>query len=235
MKKKLVLAAGALVLAAAGLSTLAWARSGADAQEIHACVSIAGVLRVPAAGAACRNNETPLVWNTVGPQGPQGPAGPQGPQGPAGASGGGSGGSGGSTDAVDGSMSVTGQRQGQFSTAPIEIIGFSHEVISPRDAASGLPTGKRQHKPLVITKELDKTSPLLMAALFTNETLDVSIDLTVPGKGAHAVTVHLTNASLASRSQEGTSETVSFTYKKITWTWNDGGIVAEDDWETPVS
>ncbi len=37
-------------------------------------------------------------------------------------------------------------------------------VTSPRDAASGLPTGKRQHKPFVITKELDKASPLLAKA-----------------------------------------------------------------------
>lgn len=35
------------------------------------------------------------------------------------------------------------------------------EVVSPRDAASGLPTGKRQHKPMTITKELDKSSPKL--------------------------------------------------------------------------
>jgi hypothetical protein len=30
-----------------------------------------------------------------------------------------------------------------------------------RDPASGLPTGKRMHKPFVITKELDKSTPLL--------------------------------------------------------------------------
>jgi hypothetical protein len=35
-------------------------------------------------------------------------------------------------------------------------------VVSPRDAASGLPTGKRMHKPFIITKELDKSTPLLM-------------------------------------------------------------------------
>ena len=27
----------------------------------------------------------------------------------------------------------------------------SHEIVSQRDAASGLPTGKRMHKPFVIT------------------------------------------------------------------------------------
>jgi hypothetical protein len=35
------------------------------------------------------------------------------------------------------------------------------EVLSPRDAASGMATGKRMHKPMTITKELDKSSPML--------------------------------------------------------------------------
>lgn len=40
-------------------------------------------------------------------------------------------------------------------------ISFEQGIVSPRDAASGLPTGKRQHKPFVITSELDKSSPVL--------------------------------------------------------------------------
>ena len=28
-------------------------------------------------------------------------------------------------------------------------------------------------------------------------------------------------------------EEVSLTYQKIEWTWNEGGISASDDWETP--
>jgi type VI protein secretion system component Hcp len=31
-----------------------------------------------------------------------------------------------------------------------------------------------------------------------------------------------------------TREHVSFTYQKIIWTYVDGGITAEDDWEAPV-
>jgi hypothetical protein len=42
------------------------------------------------------------------------------------------------------------------------VINFEQDIVSPRDAASGLPTGKRMHKPFVITKELDKSSPLLV-------------------------------------------------------------------------
>ena len=41
----------------------------------------------------------------------------------------------------------------------------SVSIVSPRDAASGLPTGKRMHKPFVITKELDKSSPKLAEAV----------------------------------------------------------------------
>ena len=39
------------------------------------------------------------------------------------------------------------------------VISFEQEIVSPRDAASGLPTGRRMHKPFVITKELDRSSP----------------------------------------------------------------------------
>jgi type VI protein secretion system component Hcp len=35
-------------------------------------------------------------------------------------------------------------------------------VVSPRDAASGQATGKRQHKPMTITKEMDAASPALV-------------------------------------------------------------------------
>lgn len=38
---------------------------------------------------------------------------------------------------------------------------YECSVVSPRDAASGLATGKRMHKPFTITKELDKSSVVL--------------------------------------------------------------------------
>lgn len=38
---------------------------------------------------------------------------------------------------------------------------MSCNVKSPRDAASGLATGKRMHKPFVITKELDASSVVI--------------------------------------------------------------------------
>jgi len=51
------------------------------------------------------------------------------------------------------------------------VIAVNHEIISPRDVVSGQATGKRQHKPFVITKELDKSTPLLFSALVNNENI----------------------------------------------------------------
>lgn len=42
-----------------------------------------------------------------------------------------------------------------------------NEIVSPRDAASGLPTGKRMHKPFVITKEFGVSSA-------TNESSEIT-------------------------------------------------------------
>ncbi len=128
----------------------------------------------------------------------------------------------------------------------IAVTGVRHDIESPRDAASGLPTGKRQHSPLVVLKQVDKSTPLLYHALANNESLtEVSLKFyrTVrDGKEQQYYTIDLTNASIASIKLVADTETagnlieeISLTYQKITWTWQDGGITAEDDWETPVS
>jgi len=230
MKRKLVAGAIAVALVAVGAGTYAWAAS-TDAQTLNACVSKNGDLRLVALAGACEKNEHAVSWNTVGPQGPAGPAGAQGAQGPAGKDGA-NGAAAANPDAADGSVTITAQKQGAI--GPITLLAMSHEIVSPRDAASGLPTGKRQHKPFTITKELDKSSPLLLSALVTNENLS-SVTITVNGDGKPVATVKLTNASISNYVDHGTTETWSFTYQKITWTWIDGGITAQDDWEAPVA
>ena len=133
----------------------------------------------------------------------------------------------------------------------ILVIATSHELISPRDAASGLPTGKRQHKPFVITKEVDKASPMLYYSLTNNENI-VNWELqfwqpSKSGKEMQHYTIKLHNASIAGirhemlnnkypeNMQHKEREHVSFVYQKIEWIWVDGGISSEDDWETPVA
>ncbi len=143
-------------------------------------------------------------------------------------------------DAISAAMTAIGQKSGNIAGdgpgGAILVSGLSHDIISPRDAASGLPTGKRQHKPMVITKELDRSTPLLLQALVTNENLTkVVFTFFRSSNSKPYMEVTLTNASVSERQQHGEREQISFTYQKITWKWLDGGITAEDDWETPVT
>lgn len=52
---------------------------------------------------------------------------------------------------------------------------LSYSIVSPRDAASGLPTGKRTHRPLAVSKGLDKSSPQLFSLVIPEAGASVSI------------------------------------------------------------
>ncbi len=161
--------------------------------------------------------------------------------------------------ALNAYLTLKGAKQGQINGSvtqkgrenSIMVIAVDHSIVSPRDPASGLPTGKRMHKPLVITKELDKSSPLLYNALVTNENIvEFTLEFWSPkpavaGTTAAEVqnyTIKLTNASIASiafdmpnnenpaNAKYNEMEVIAFTYQKIEWTWTDGGITASDDW-----
>src|SRR5689334_24747810 len=81
--------------------------------------------------------------------------------------------------ALNGYLRLKGQTHGEIKGSVIQkgredsimVIAVSHNITSPRDAASGLPTGKRMHRPFVITKEVDKSSPLLYSLLTKNENI----------------------------------------------------------------
>jgi type VI secretion system secreted protein Hcp len=75
--------------------------------------------------------------------------------------------------------------KGHGSLAPskgIEILGFKYEVTTPFDIHSGLLSGKRQHSPVTITREVDSASPLLFHACVTNESFQ-SATLAFPKSG----------------------------------------------------
>ncbi len=160
--------------------------------------------------------------------------------------------------ALNSYLKLKGQKQGDIKGSvtqkgredKIMVIAVSHEIVSPRDPASGLPTGKRMHKPFVITKELDKSSPLLFSVLTNNENItDWELQHWRPsatGAEQQHYTVKLYNANIASISSRMLNnknpelmryaeyEEVAFTYEKIEWTWNEGGITAMDSWQEPV-
>ena len=158
--------------------------------------------------------------------------------------------------AYEGYLIATAQKQGQIKGSVIQkgkegwiaVYGFHHEIVSPRDASSGLATGKRQHKPLTITKEIDKSTPLLYQAFVNNENFsEVTLrfftsDSKGTGKEIQNYTIKLINANIISIVDDMANnkiaenaklpilEIISFSYQKIEWTWTDGAITATDSW-----
>lgn len=154
--------------------------------------------------------------------------------------------------AVNAYMKIDGAKQGEFkgeskrqgSSQWIPVIAVSHPVESPRDAASGQASGKRQHPFIKITKEWDAASPQFQRALTGNEALrQVVIEFVRTGpQGKEQVyqTVTLTNAlvthiqkvgaSHAGRSNNTEQEEIELTFQKIEVNSN-GKTSVKDDWE----
>jgi type VI secretion system secreted protein Hcp len=152
-------------------------------------------------------------------------------------------------------LSVTGKSQGPIQgdnpqsgdkKGKILVYQVDHSVEIPRDTHTGLATGQRIHKPLTVTKHKDQASPKLFRACTTGEQADVTLDyyrIKPDGSEEKYFTVKLGEAIVVGI-REYTPETflpenkpyqdmedVSFTYSKITWTYNDGNIEYTDDWK----
>jgi type VI secretion system secreted protein Hcp len=131
----------------------------------------------------------------------------------------------------------------------IPVLSLEHQVTSPRDSASGQATGKRVHKPLVFTKELDKSTPILYRVFATGATLPtVTISKLLPldsraafsGTNTNVFNTILTDVQIAQIDRRldnrdlMETETISLTYDRIQWTWVDGGVTHYDTWETKM-
>ncbi|RJR45802.1 MAG: Hcp family type VI secretion system effector [Desulfobacteraceae bacterium] len=144
---------------------------------------------------------------------------------------------------IDGSCTIKGHEKTIF------VYELDHSVGIPTDPGSGLPTGKRIHYPLVVTKEIDKSSPKLQQALVSGELLtEVLLEfwhISPAGKEEKYYTIKLENAIVVKSEdyfpltflEESKPyrhmEKISFTYGKIIWTWVPDGIESEDSWEAP--
>ncbi len=162
--------------------------------------------------------------------------------------------------ALNAYLTIKGAKQGLMKGSVIQkgrenqiaIYGFEHEVVSPRDSATGQSSGKRQHKPMLLTKELDKSTPLLFKALAQNENIsEFTLRFYSPailgsggsGTEVQTYTIKLTNATIVSintilennkievNMRLPVLQQVSFAYQKIEWIWVDGGLSFLDTWD----
>jgi type VI secretion system secreted protein Hcp len=162
--------------------------------------------------------------------------------------------------AVEFFATVTGSKQGVFKPegppsgpgkGKIRGVAFTYAVNSPRDPATGLPTGKRQHQPVTFTKEWGASSPQFYQSAFTNETLTTVLfefyATQVDGKTVVDHTIKLTDVTIASVGQSlhegqaggplvdsGDLQTIAFVFQKIEITNLLAGTQASDDWEARV-
>ncbi len=155
-------------------------------------------------------------------------------------------------------VSIEGTQQGKFRGESIrehfkdKIPGlrFAYEVKSPRDAATGMASGKRQHSFVTMTKQWGAATPQLFQACITNEVLTSVlfefVHITIHGHEEVHHTVKLTNASIAGIRQHvgdvdaagsigqiepSELETVSFAFQTIEIENKIGKTAASDSWQ----
>ena len=136
--------------------------------------------------------------------------------------------------------------QGGDKKDKILVYAVHHNVEIPKDTHTGLPTGQRIHHPLTITKAMDCASPMLYKACCSGEQCDVELDyyrIKPDGTEEKYFTVKLEEAIVVTMEHDTPltflpenkpyrdMEKVSFTYSKITWTYNDGNIEYVDNWK----
>jgi type VI secretion system secreted protein Hcp len=174
--------------------------------------------------------------------------------------------------ALDATILAVGQKQSTFKGSnPLKnrqntsiVLRSEHEISAPRDAHSGLATGKRIHSPYQVWMPLDQASVQWFTALTTNETLTkVTIQYFQPataalgqiggsaGSGGEVKPYYIVefinaNVSSAQMVQPDTRSLdpdvknreiflkVAMTYMEITETWTAGGQSFHDNWIEPT-
>src|SRR5712691_7349862 len=125
-------------------------------------------------------------------------------------------------------------------TGQIVLSSYLFQVSSPRDPASGLPTGKRVYQPIMVTKQLNQSSPQILNALVINENLTSVVinfyQTTRMGTEVNYYRVTLTNADISADKQftngSTVSEEVSFVFQKIEQQSLTSGTVFQDDFSS---
>ncbi len=136
-------------------------------------------------------------------------------------------------------------QKGREKSIGCEIVEMSVKV--PRDAASGMATGRRQYDGISCTKLIDKATPLLAKALAENEVVEGSFDFWEPqlraaagvGSEVQFYTIDIKQGRVSEIRQfvdsidpaemrKGILERVTFVFQSITFTIKEGGITFTD-------
>ncbi|SQA64164.1 Hcp family type VI secretion system effector [Yokenella regensburgei] len=128
----------------------------------------------------------------------------------------------------------------------IELKSFSHGVTIPVDASWGKLTSTRAHRPIVIVKDFDQTTPILYRAVCEGRTLKQAtikmyrilesgteteyFNILLENVKITTVSPHLAPNKMSSTHQE----TLELRYEAITWKYTEGNIIYRDAWNDRV-
>lgn len=135
---------------------------------------------------------------------------------------------------------------GEDVSQSIECFSYKDSVATARSAA----TGKYTNEGVTITKRIDKSSPLLMRALTSNQVVEGELRFYRPNDSSGVTerffTITFTNGRVAGiqREMEDTQnpalanrpplETITFVSERASWTADVGGTSHEVDWKQQI-
>lgn len=118
----------------------------------------------------------------------------------------------------------------------ILVKSFQYGASNPIHVGSGQPLGQGNSKPFVLIKQIDKSTPLLLNAISTTETLPEilvkSYRTAYNGKHEHYLTVRLKDAIITHIDHNNSKESVYFSYKTMMIEHVQASTVAEVLWKS---
>jgi type VI secretion system secreted protein Hcp len=149
----------------------------------------------------------------------------------------------------DGGALIKGSVDVEKREASIEVTSFSHNLHIPTDGSTGKLTGTRVHGALIFEKEFDSSSPYLMKAVATGQSLQSAefkwYRINDAGQEVEYYNMLLEGVKIVSVTpmmhdcktviHVGHLEQVQVRYDKITWRYLDGNIQYSDAWNERVT
>jgi len=146
----------------------------------------------------------------------------------------------------DGGALIKGSVDVRHREQTIEITSISHNLYIPTDGNTGKLTGTRVHGALMFEKEFDSSSPYLMKAVATGQTLQSAefkwyrindagleqeyFNMLLEGVKVVSVCPLMHDVKNPSTEKHNHLESIALRYEKITWKHCDGNIIFSDTW-----
>lgn len=147
----------------------------------------------------------------------------------------------------DGGSDIKGSVDVRDREGSIEVNGFVHNLRLPTDAFTGKITSTRQHTPVVFQKDIDSSSPYLMKAVATGQTLKSAqfkwykindaaqeaeyYNMLAENVRVVSVTPLMHDTNDPAKEKHNHMEMVELRYDKITWKYCDGNVQFTDSWD----